>query len=210
MIPIATLLGLVAYSSARTPLTELVPWMPIAFSLLLLLTSYSLPRFCSNFDDYIPLHQQTSLEDGPSQSRYGSSVATLGSGRQTCSTHGSRDGPPPLADWPERCLREYQVAHMSRSTTHMSQLPSVHESDIDLNESMSLPTPQRVSQWTTLLPNTAQPGPELQAAGMPPTSTYLSRDGPSTSSTEDAQCPSTSARSGSPLLEQVPHNHIGP
>lgn len=214
MIPVATILGLAAYSSARTPLRELVPFMPIALSLLLLLTSYSLPRFSSNGEGYIPLHQEISLEDGPSEPTYGSNIATSWPRRQSGATHGSGDEVPLVPDMCGQC--DLQFAHMSRSTSRLSQLRSLHESSIDLNEPLSQLTPQLVSRWATLVPNALQGGSEFQTIGMFTGSTYHCRgchggfEGPSTSSTDCAQCPSASARSESPLLEQVPHSPSGP
>ncbi|KUJ18550.1 uncharacterized protein LY89DRAFT_732109 [Mollisia scopiformis] len=58
----ATFLGFAAYSSARTPLMDLVPWLPMIVWLFVLLTVYFLPRLRELFAQ--PLDPEDAMEQG--------------------------------------------------------------------------------------------------------------------------------------------------
>lgn len=227
MVPLAALLGLVAYSSARTPLKDLVPWLPIGLLLLLLLTTYSLPLFWPNFEGYVSIERQTSLEDGPSQPPWGSIEAALGS-IQACESCGSDHRSILMTGYRQHGFLEHQISHMSRSTSPLSRFSSVRDSDIDPNEPASYPLCQRISQSTAeilLNPPQTLPQPESQSQSVaipirPSRPCLAHRANDERSSDEDnirsfspvtkaVRCSSASARSESPLLEQdVPGNFI--
>ena len=230
MIPMATFLGLAAYSSAHTPLRELVPWMPVGLSTLLLLTAYSLPRFWPNFEGYAPVDRQISLEDGLFQPPVGSNEAILDSS-QAFESPRSDHGSSSRIALCEQGSRELQVSHMSRSTSPSSRLLSVHDSDIDLDE----PTPYPFAQWVSYptarilrnLPQTVSQS-ESQVTGIPMVSIRSCRDCPandeashsgndqrsqrsSSPGSQAGQCDSTSARSEMALLGQnVPGSFTTP
>jgi hypothetical protein len=209
MVLATALLGLLAYSSARTPLGELVPWIPIALLLLLLLTTYSLPRLWPNFRDYAPVDQEGALEEGLSQLAHGSTVETGGS-VQTCENRENQDESPLVTHCCEQSFQEHQISHMSRSASRLSRFSSVHGSDIDL-EPMSYPLKRWVSPSRAgVFMNVARAfqDHEYPPMGLPAEPTWPcahcrgADERSSSPGTQRADYSPTSARSGSPLLEQ--------
>lgn len=211
MVLATTLLGLLAYASARTPLRELVPWIPIALLLLLLLTTYSLPRLWPRLNNYAPVDQEGALEEGLSQLAHGSAVETGGS-VQTRESRENRDEFP-LALVTHCCaqnFQEHQISHMSRSASRLSRFSSAHGSDIDLE-----PASYQMKRWVSpsragVFMNVARAfeDHEYPPMGLPVGSTWpcahcRSTDERSCSpDSQRADYSPTSARSGSPLLEQ--------
>lgn len=131
MLPIAALLGLGAYASSRTPLRDLISWIPVILSILLLLTVYSLPLLCSEFGSYSPISQQISLEDGLSELSGRSDEAMPDSIRASESS-GSDHRSSPGSPFCEQCHREHQISHMYRSAS--PPVSSVRGSEIDLDD----------------------------------------------------------------------------
>jgi hypothetical protein len=209
VVPAAALLGLAAYSSARTPLRELVPWMPIALSLLLLLTTYSLPRLWPNFKESVNVDQQIALEEGLFRVPRGADEDTIRS-VQTREGYEPRDQFHMETHCCDRGIQEHQVCHMSRSASRVSRFSSLHESDVDLNEPLNYPLTRRVSpSRPSVFKNIDQAfeDAESQSSGLPVRSSWSCRhcrgdEGCSSSQdTQAAHCPSTTT-SGSLLLEQ--------
>ncbi|CZR50191.1 uncharacterized protein PAC_00063 [Phialocephala subalpina] len=60
----ATFLGLAAYSSARTPLPELIPWMPLVVWSFVMLTVYFLPKVHGFFVRPILINPENAMEEG--------------------------------------------------------------------------------------------------------------------------------------------------
>lgn len=60
----ATFLGLAAYSSARTPLPELIPWMPLVVWSFVMLTVYFLPKAHRFFTRPILINPEHAMEEG--------------------------------------------------------------------------------------------------------------------------------------------------
>jgi hypothetical protein len=150
MLPIAALFGLAAFSSARTPLGDLVPWMPMVLSIFLLLTAYTLPRFWTHNQGYSAVgnsDEDVSLEEGRSHQYRGSSRPMSGY-VQTREHYQSREGSPVIGQYWPPWFRQHQVSHMSRPTSGLSGFASEHDSDIDLHE---LPLSQQGSPPTEML-----------------------------------------------------------
>ena len=209
MLPVATLFGLATYSSARTPLKDLVPWMPIVLSLFLLLTAYTLPRFWprSDYQGYSPINREISLEDGHSQRSRGSSRATPWH-VQTRENSRSREGSPIMVQyrphWCPHWFQEHQVSHMSRPTSRSLRFPSEQrDSDIDLSEHPL--TGQESPSTEDIL--FSLPQAEFPSADLPLGSVWSSRDmngEEDRSSSADSQAvhyTSTPGRLESPLHE---------
>jgi hypothetical protein len=209
VVPAAALLGLAAYSSARTPLRELVPWMPLALSLLLLLTTYSLPRLWPNFMESAQVDQQLALEEGLFQLPHGANEDTIRS-VQIREGYEPRDQYHMVTRCCDRAIQEHQVCHMSRSASRVSRFSSLHESDVDLNEPLSYPLTRRVSpSRPSVFKNIDQAfeDAESQSSRFPVRSGWSCRhcrgnEGClSSQDTQAAYWPSTAA-SGALLLEQ--------
>ena len=131
-IPIATLFGLAAYSSARTPLYDLVPWIPMALCLFLMVTAYSLPYFLPRFG-ITPtdraMHNQIALEDGL---RYLDEDLEVEPGSiQAMESLPEQEESPMLARFDE-----HEISNMSRSESRLSRFTSHSDSDIDLEDNM--------------------------------------------------------------------------
>lgn len=213
MLPISTLFGLATYSSARTPLRDLVPWMPIVLSLFLLLTTYTLPRFWPgpDYQGYSPIDRESSLEEGHSQQsrRSSRSASRHDPARENYESH---EGFPIMTQyrpqWFPQWFREHQVSHMSRPTSRSSRFPTEErDSDIDLHE---YPLPGRESpSIQELLFNPGQPlaQQEFQSTDLPRESAWRSpasygeEDRSSSADSHIAQCNSTPGRSESPSPE---------
>jgi hypothetical protein len=146
VLPIASLLGLGAYASSRTPLSDLIPWIPVILSILLLLTVYSLPLLWLEYGSYLPISQQISLEDGLSELSGRSDEAMLDSTR-TSDNSGTDHRSSRGSLFCEQCHREHQVSHMTRSTS--PPISSVRGSEIDLDGSTLDPLIALVSHGPT-------------------------------------------------------------
>ncbi|KAE8442843.1 hypothetical protein EG329_002815 [Mollisiaceae sp. DMI_Dod_QoI] len=122
----ATFLGFAAYSSARTPLPDLVPWIPMVVWLFVLLTVYFLPKahgICTR-----PIDHYTAMEEGrgyhfrrfPVENQRG----------EIDSRNHLRNDSLELSGW-----RSHDVTGMDhRSALELLEGLSTHESDIDLQE----------------------------------------------------------------------------
>ncbi|KAH9220307.1 hypothetical protein DL95DRAFT_456458 [Leptodontidium sp. 2 PMI_412] len=121
---LAAIFGIAAFSSARSSLKELTPWIPIALCLLYLLTAFSLPRLHEAFKDPVP---EVDMEEGHSNAFRG----PTGVPRSVRSDELHRPR--------ERSLEMDQllilnIAEMGRPESRLSRGFSVHDSDIDLND----------------------------------------------------------------------------
>ena len=126
----ATFLGLAAYSSARTSLKELVPWLPTSLCLFVLLTVYFIPtiREALNTEETT----QISMEEGrsfifPATPVEPGSVQSEG---ETMSRQQSLD----MQRW-----LSYDISFMGRPESLYSGGQSSPESNIDLEEAYRLP-----------------------------------------------------------------------
>ncbi|KAH8814937.1 hypothetical protein F5884DRAFT_746514 [Xylogone sp. PMI_703] len=125
-LAVAAVLGIGAYSSARTTLKELVPWMPIIICLFLLLTVSFGPlikSFITRDDD----DENATLEEG---TRYPLNTVPRPLGSPPRS-HRSGNEPSPLANY----LMDHEVSHMTRSEWRFPNR-SQHSSDINLSDEL--------------------------------------------------------------------------
>jgi hypothetical protein len=128
-----TFLGLAAYSSARTSLEELVPWLPTALCLFVLLTVYFIPKLRQTLNgDY---GNQIAMEEGCSPGFYGTPVEP-GSVRSQMSIRTRQQSPEV-----ERWLTQ-DTSHMGcgigRPASRNSGRQSIRDSDIDLDDTSSV------------------------------------------------------------------------
>lgn len=126
-LAIATLLGLAAYSSARTPLRDMVSWIPLFICLLVLLTVFFLPRLYQTLQGADP---NISMEEGHA----GFILDHFGEPMETTSRRGSHRG----GRLRETHFRELDISNMGRPTSRLSNALSIHESDIDLQDSAEI------------------------------------------------------------------------
>jgi hypothetical protein len=213
MLPVAALLGLAAYSSARTPLGDLVPWMPMVLSIFLLLTAYTMPRFWTHYQGYSAVgnsDQDVSLEEGRSRQYCGSSRAMSGH-VQTREPYLQREGSPVMGQYRPPWFRQHQVSHMTRPASRLSRFQSEHDSDIDLHE---FPLPQQGSPPTEMLFDPLQVlDPPNFPAGLPMRPIWSrelteNEEEMSSADSQEVHHTSTSGRCESPLSEDNDSNHF--
>ena len=128
----ATLLGIAAYSSARTSLTELVPWLPLALCLFLLLTVYLFPKLGDSLR--VDNEVQNAMEEGLSSGFYGTPVEP--GSVQLEEWIPSRQWSPEINNW-----IEHNLSHVGGRDDQPapSETMSTRESDVDLDEGQTVP-----------------------------------------------------------------------
>ncbi|RFU32444.1 hypothetical protein B7463_g3863, partial [Scytalidium lignicola] len=206
-LAVVAVLGIVAFSSARTSLKELVPWMPAIVSLFLFLTVYFGPILKAFISGDNPDEDMT-LEEGS----YYSLNGEPGSLRSLNNSIVPRNGSFSVANqW-----LQHDISHMSRSEFSFPD-HSPHSSDIDLNEGLAscivtaqrMASPIRAAFQSGAIPQSPPPfgNPDSHFPDLP-----LTRSEPESSDqlhlpgTEVAQhSPSSSATSNStePLLRSA-------
>jgi hypothetical protein len=127
-----TFLGLAAYSSARTPLKELVPWLPTALCLFILLTVYFFPKLRQSLRGGNGI--QIAMEEGRPFGYHGTPVepGSIQSEEDIRSRYHSLE----VNRW-----LEYDTAYaggMGRPASRHSAGLSTRESDIDLEDRQSV------------------------------------------------------------------------
>jgi len=140
-LPIACLLCLAAFGLAGTSMREFIADIPIALCLFILITAYSLPRLFPSLMEPSHLEYQIALEEGLLPSIIG---LPRGPGSiQTIDDSHIRDGP--LMD---RFLQEQGFPYLTRSPSPRLRMPSIHGSDIDLEENME-PVAIALRRWVS-------------------------------------------------------------
>jgi hypothetical protein len=129
----ATFLGLAAYSSARTSLKELVPWLPPALCLFVLLTVYFFPKLrqTSSGNNGTP----NAMEEGRSFGFYGTPVEP--GSVQSDEDNRSHQWNPEVNRWLGHDTS--YAGGIGRPASRQSGLLSNRGSDIDLDDSQSVP-----------------------------------------------------------------------
>jgi hypothetical protein len=113
-------------------LKELLPWIPIAVSLFVYLTTYSMPRLLPFFMEPTPVDYQVELEEGTLHP-YNESSVEAGS-IQTLEDYQNREESPMMARYHNESFVNLQVSHMDRGAASNSSVPSTHGSDIVLDD----------------------------------------------------------------------------
>ena len=173
----ATFLGLAAYSSARTPLKELVPWLPTALCLFILLTVYFFPKLRNSLRGDHGTH--IDLEDGRPFGYHGTPVepGSIQSDQDFHNRHQSLG----VNRW-----LDYDISFtggIGRQESPHSRGPSARESDIDLEDRQSVArivaqrmiSPSRPGYNTGNLPQTASEN-GVPSQGFPTAGSCQSRD----------------------------------
>lgn len=153
----ATFLGFAAYSSARTTLKELVPWLPLALALFVLLTVYFFPKLRQLFSR--DSETLIAMEEGQGYPLYGTPVEP--GSVQSDEDIRSRQRSLEVDRW-----LEYDISHVGgigRPASRHSGRLSTRESDIDLDDSQSVArlvaqrmvSPSRQTYNISNLPRTA-------------------------------------------------------
>jgi hypothetical protein len=127
-----TFFGLAAYSSARTPLKELIPWLPTALCLFILLTVYFFPKLRQSLRG--DNGTQIAMEEGRAFGYHRTPVepGSIQSEEDIRSRNQSLD----VARW-----LEYDTAHaggIGQPASRQFGALSVRESDIDLEDRQSV------------------------------------------------------------------------
>ena len=134
----ATLLGLAAYSSARTSLQELVPWLPPTFCLLVLITVYFPRKIRQSINGYNG--SQIAMEEGRPCGHDGTTVEP--GSVQSNEDYGANRTNRQSLDV-EHWL-EHEISHIGGARWPISPEPgrlSTRESEIDLEDSRSVKQP---------------------------------------------------------------------
>lgn len=153
----ATFLGLAAYSSARTPLKELVPWLPIALCLFILLTVFFFPKVRRIFNGGGGDEPQFAMEEGRAL-RFAHSIGTSVEPGSIQSEEDNRSQQQSLnvAHW-----IDHETSHMRGvdwSTSQQDTRLSTRGSDIDLDERQSVAsTAPRGTRQGSLSPESERP-----------------------------------------------------
>ena len=170
----ATFLGLAAYSSARTSLKELVPWLPLALCLFVLLTVYFFPKLKQSLSGNNEV--QNSMEEGRTRGFYGTPVEP-GSIQSEEEIQRGRWSPQ-VNQWLEHDTSHAGGRDIERPGS--SGRLSAHQSDIDLDDRQTVPrlfsqrmvSPGRQSYNMSSLPRTTSDSgfPTPRFAAMLPSS----------------------------------------
>jgi hypothetical protein len=129
----AAFLGLAAYSSARTSLKELVPWLPLALCLFVLLTVYFFPRLRQSLSGNN--EEQISMEEGRTRGFYGTPVEP--GSIQSEEEIQSRRWNPQVDHWLEHDTSHTGGRDIERPGS--SGRLSARQSDIDLDDRQTVP-----------------------------------------------------------------------